>query len=75
PNNTDDSNKSNKTHFLETNDCLVCDFKFASFVSPQIYYFQHISTQNEIPYQFITKEILISFSITTLFLRGPPALV
>ena len=64
-----------ENNFTETNNCPVCDFKFAAFVSPQGYYFQIRISQNEIPYLTTKKELVISLPINALFLRGPPALV
>ncbi len=68
------SNKIQKTSFSEKEDCPVCDFKFAGFLSPEIYVFELKSSFFEIPYSFKYKAHELNFKYNTNFLRGPPCL-
>jgi len=65
---------SEKT-FTESEDCPVCDFKFAAFLSSEVLHFDLIPSFYEIPYQFNSKETSITFEGNSFNLRGPPVLV
>lgn len=59
----------------EKQDCHTCDFKFASFLSPEISTYSLFFPFNEIPYEFNSKENCTSINKSTFHLRGPPYLV
>lgn len=59
----------------EKEDCPVCDFKFASFLSPEVFTFTFFPPHFEIPYQFKSNEICLIFEGNSSYLRGPPSLV
>jgi hypothetical protein len=59
----------------ESEDCPVCDFKFAAFVTPEIFHFEFIPSFYEIPYQFNSTETCITFEGTSFYLRGPPIFI
>lgn len=67
---------SNKKHLhiqiTEKEQCHVCDFKFASFLSPKIFTYSFYFTFKESPYSFSVKEALTFFSGSLFSLRGPP---
>ena len=67
--------KTSEKTFTESEDCPVCDFKFAAFLSPEVLHFDFISSFYEIPYQFNSNETSITFEGNSFYLRGPPALV
>ena len=62
-------NLSEKEH------CPVCDFKFASFLSPEVFLFSFFSPHFEIPYEFSNTENFNSFCGSLFSSRGPPTLV
>lgn len=59
----------------EKENCPVCDFKFASFLSPEVFTYSLFIPFYEIPYQFKSNEICLTFEETSNYLRGPPTLV
>ncbi len=63
-----------KISFSEKEDCPVCDFKFAGFLSPKIYFFNTFFPFFEIPYDFKYEAHEVNFKFNTNFLRGPPCL-
>lgn len=63
-----------KTSFSEKEDCPVCDFKFAGFLSPEIYVFGPQFPFFEIPYSFNYETQIVDFKFSTNCLRGPPCL-
>jgi len=68
--------KSNyKINFSETEKCPVCEFKFASFLAPEITTYTFFEPHFEIPYQFNVIESHKTFRGKSNPLRGPPALV
>ena len=52
--------------------CFVCHFGLSSYISPTDYSYQLYSNSGEIPYFSIVSETIISFSVSTYYLRGPP---
>ena len=60
---------------IDTEKCTVCDFKFASFLSPKMFTFTFISPFKESPYSFSVKEALSFFTGSLYSLRGPPSIV
>ncbi len=64
-----------QTNYSETEECPVCEFKFASFLAPEITTFIAFETYFEIPYQFNVIESHKTFKGKSNPLRGPPALV
>lgn len=70
---------SNKKHphikVTEKEECHVCDFKFASFLSPKIFTFSFYFSFKESPYSFSVKEALSFFSGSLFSLRGPPSFI
>jgi hypothetical protein len=62
-------------NFSEKENCPVCDFKFASFLSPEVFSFTFFPPHFEIPYQFSVKENFNSFCGSLFSQRGPPFLV
>lgn len=67
--------KTSEKTFSQSDDCPVCDFKFAAFLSPEVLHFDFISSFYEIPYQFNSKETYITFEGNSFYLRGPPTFV
>jgi len=67
--------KTSEKTFTESDDCPVCDFKFAAFLSTEVLHFNLIPSFYEIPYQFISNESCVTFEGNSFYLRGPPALV
>jgi hypothetical protein len=67
--------KSSEKTVTESEDCPVCDFKFAAFLSAEVFHFDFIPSFYEIPYQFNSNETSITFEGNSFYLRGPPALV
>lgn len=67
--------KSSEKTVTESEDCPVCDFKFAAFLSPEVFHFDFIPSFYEIPYQFNSNESFITADGNSFYLRGPPALV
>ncbi|WP_445456634.1 hypothetical protein [Flavobacterium sp. HNIBRBA15423] len=59
----------------EKQDCHTCDFKFASFLSPENFTYSFFFPFKEIPYKFNSKENCTSININSFDLRGPPYLV
>ena len=41
--------KTSEKTFTESDDCPVCDFKFAAFLSPEVFHFDFIPSSYEIP--------------------------
>jgi hypothetical protein len=67
--------KSSEKTVTESEDCPVCDFKFAAFLSAEVFHFDFIPSFYEIPYQFNSNESCITYEGNSFYLRGPPALV
>lgn len=59
----------------EKQECYTCDFKFTSFLSPEIITYSFFFPFEEIPYQFKSKENSTTFYKNAFHLRGPPYLV
>lgn len=55
--------------------CLTCEFKFANFLSPDVFTFNFFTPYFEIPYLFAKKENFNSFCGSLFSSRGPPVLV
>ena len=53
--------KSSEKTVTESEDCPVCDFKFAAFLSPEVFHFEFIPSFYDIPYQFNSTETCIAF--------------
>lgn len=64
--------KTSEKTLTESDDCPVCDFKFAAFLSPEVLHFDFIPSFYEIPYQFNSNESCITFEGNSFYLRGPP---
>ena len=60
---------------LEKEHCAVCDFKFASFLSPNFFTYSFFFPFKESPYSFSVKEALSFFCGSLFSLRGPPFLI
>jgi hypothetical protein len=58
----------------EKEDCLVCDFKFTSFLSPEIFTYTLFSPFKISPYSFSIKEATGFFCGSLFAHRGPPVL-
>ena len=69
------SEKTFTQNLLEKEHCPVCDFKFASFLSPEVFTYSLFIPFYKIPYQFDKKEFFLIFEGSAHYLRGPPALV
>ena len=61
--------------FSEKEHCPVCDFKFASFLSTEVFSFSFFPPYFEIPYQLSNTENFNSFCGSLFSSRGPPTLV
>lgn len=59
----------------EKQECHACDFKFASFLSPEIVTYSLFFPFKQISYRFNSKENHSSFHKNSFYLRGPPHLV
>lgn len=59
----------------EKEECPVCEFKFASFLAPEITTCTFFEPHFEIPYQFNSNETCITFEGNSFCPRGPPILV
>ena len=75
--NYDVSSNKKQTHIkvTEKEECHVCDFKFASFLSPKIFTYSLYFPFKESPYSFSVKEALSFFSGSLFSLRGPPSFI
>lgn len=69
------SKKAFTKNLSEKEDCLTCEFKFASFLSPEVFTFTFFPPHFEIPYQFSVKENFNPFCGSLFSQRGPPVLV
>lgn len=69
------SNKNLVYKVSEKEDCLVCDFKFAAFLSPEIFTFQFTSFYQNVTYLFSIPENVIAFRGSLYSLRGPPIFI
>jgi hypothetical protein len=69
------SNKNLIYKISEKEDCPVCDFKFAAFLSPEIFTFQFIPFHQNVTYLFSIPENVIAFNGIHYFLRGPPSFI
>ena len=67
--------KSSEKTVAESDDCPICDFKFAAFLSPEVFHFEFIPSFYDIPYLFNSTETCITFEGNSCYLRGPPTLV
>lgn len=61
--------------FSESDDCLVCEFKFATFLKSEIFSFKFYIPFKENPYSFSIKEAESFFCGSLFSLRGPPKLI
>ncbi|WP_252775344.1 hypothetical protein [Flavobacterium sp. NRK F10] len=72
------SEHSDSTHtkfkkvISEKENCPVCDFKFTSFLSPEIFTYTVFSTFKISPYSFSIKEATSFFCGSLFTHRGPP---
>ncbi len=66
--------KTFKLKISEDEKCFVCDFKFASFLTSEIFSFNFYFPFKENPYSFSIKENLFFFSGSLFAHRGPPIL-
>lgn len=55
--------------------CFVCNFAFGSYILPENFSFQFHSYDSEIPYFLPLSEKIFSISVSSYFLRGPPAAI
>jgi hypothetical protein len=69
------ASKELKKNISEKEDCPVCEFKFASFLSPEVFTFSFFPLHFEIPYGFSIQENFYSFCGSLFAQRGPPRLV
>tara|TARA_R110000850_G_scaffold175976_1_gene301769 strand:+ start:12188 stop:12523 length:336 start_codon:yes stop_codon:yes gene_type:complete len=69
------SNKNLVYKISETEDCSVCDFTFASFLSPEVFSFDFIPFYQNVTYLFSIPENVIAFNGIHYFLRGPPSFI
>jgi hypothetical protein len=69
------SEKTFTKNISEKEHCPVCDFKFANFLSPEIFTYSFFPSHYEIPYTFSVKENLSIFCGSLFSPRGPPTLV
>jgi hypothetical protein len=66
------SNKNLVYKISEKEDCPVCDFKFAAFLSPEVFTFKFTPFYQNVTYLFSIPENIIAFSGSLYSLRGPP---
>lgn len=59
----------------EKQECHTCDFKFTSFLSPEIATYSFFFPFEQISYRFNSKENTTTFYRNSFYLRGPPRLV
>ncbi|NJM78420.1 MAG: hypothetical protein HC854_00050 [Flavobacterium sp.] len=59
----------------EKKECHTCDFKFATFLSPEIVTYSLFFPFKEILYRFNCKENTSTYHKNSFYLRGPPSLV
>ena len=69
------SEKTFTKNISEKEHCPVCDFKFASFLSPEVFSFTFFPPHFDIPYQFSVNENFNSICDCLFSPRGPPYLV
>tara|TARA_B110000503_G_scaffold135319_1_gene215687 strand:+ start:9293 stop:9628 length:336 start_codon:yes stop_codon:yes gene_type:complete len=70
-----DSSKSNKNislKIVEKQHCAVCDFTFASFLSPAFFTFKFIPFYQTLRHLISIPENVIAFGGSLYSLRGPP---
>ncbi|WP_165396068.1 hypothetical protein [Flavobacterium sp. J27] len=67
--------KSKIASITEKEQCHICDFKFASFLSPKIFTYSFYFPFKESPYSFSVKEALSFFCGSLFSLRGPPSFI
>ena len=65
-------NTKHKTVFSEKEECLVCDFSFASFLGSDFFTFEFKTPFRQINYLFDVKESNYTFYFTLFSPRGPP---
>ena len=65
-------NTKYKTVFSEKEECLVCDFSFASFLGSDFFTFAFKAPFRLINYLFDVKESTYTFFFTLFSPRGPP---
>ncbi|MCO6174549.1 hypothetical protein NHF50_05785 [Flavobacterium sp. NRK F10] len=70
--NNKEQKKSFKQTISEKEDCIICDFKFASFLSPEIFTYTFFSPFKISPYSFSIKEATCFFCGSLFAHRGPP---
>lgn len=58
--------------FYESDDCPVCEFKFATFLKTEIFSFKFYTPFKESPYSFSIKEASSFFCGSLFSLRAPP---
>ena len=59
----------------EKENCPVCDYKFASFLSPNLLTYSFFFPFKESPYSFSIKEATSFFCGSLFSLRGPPTFI
>lgn len=66
--------KSAKTHFSQDNheDCPVCDFEFAAFLSSEIFTFDFIKPQHKFHFSNTYESIVKEKEFLYFSHRGPP---
>ncbi|VXB42832.1 conserved hypothetical protein [Flavobacterium sp. 9AF] len=67
--------KKFKIKITEKEECHICDFKFASFLSPKTFTYSFYVPFKESPYSFSVKEALSFFCGSLFSLRGPPSFI
>ena len=64
--------KTSEKTFTESDDCPICDFKWAAFLSPERFQYTLFVPSESIPYlDAITKNEKTS-QVSFFYLRGPP---
>lgn len=61
-----------KTQVVEKEECLVCDFTFASFLGSEFASFDFKTPFHQISYLFDVKESTYTLFLTLFSPRGPP---
>ena len=67
------SNKNLVYKISEKEDCSICDFTFANFLSPEVFSFDFITFHQNVRCLFSIPENIIAFSGSLYSLRGPPS--
>lgn len=70
------NSKAEITHQHHNYDhCFVCEFTFASFISPEIFSYRLHFAHTGIPYFYSFSETPTRFSGSSYSLRGPPSFI